>query len=759
MASMPYSPGALSASDILRSSSGGLSSIPLRTLGGSQFGGSTTSRTRHFSIVAAKVRRTKKRDYPWPRGDPDPNVQGGVLRHLSPFKPLTVKPKPVILEFEKPLLNLEKQISDVKEMAGETGLDFTDQIEMLEGKYQEVRRNLYTSLTPIQRVHIARHPHRPTFLDHIYNITDSFIELHGDRAGYDDPAIVTGIGSIDGQRYMFIGHQKGRNTKESIKRNFGMPTPHGYRKALRMMHYADHHGFPIVTFVDTPGAFADLRSEELGQGEAIAQNLRTMFGLKVPIVSIIIGEGGSGGALAIACANYLLMLENSVFYVASPEACAAILWKTAKAAPKAARKLKITAKELCKLQIADGIIPEPLGGAHADPEYTSQQLKNAIKIAMNNLSKMDTEQLLKHRSAKFRKIGKIEENAPKPERKKKVRRRSKTPVAQLGDEVEQLKLEMSKSGKSVNQIMKKLKREVDRELALALKAVGLEDKMSLLREEIRKANLQGQLKDSSEIEKLKTELGQSLAAAPNHVMLKSKLDMLDELCKVKSMSEERKKNAQKVKEQMNEKLKEILDRPEKREKVEKLKGEIQKLRASGIENADQKTKDRIAEMKMELDQELANDLKSLGFDLKLVKKPTETGKEVPVPDVYEKVKELEEATKKKLESAVKSPEINKLIRMLKWAVQKAGPTPDPTTQRKIEALEKLIKKKMAKAVDSPDLKKKHVQLPGQVSVKYVGASSSDGIIIATDQNTNGAVPHDQNPSYKDSRVEVSSGTN
>ncbi|KAJ8433637.1 hypothetical protein Cgig2_026817 [Carnegiea gigantea] len=176
---------------------------------------------------------------------------------------------------------------------------------------------LYRNLTPIQRLNIARHPNRPTCLDHVFNITEKFLELHGDRAGYDDPAMVTGLGTIDGRAYMFIGLQKGRNTKENIERNFGMPTPHGYRKALRMMKYADHHGFPIITFIDTPGAFADVKSEELGQGEAIAQNLRTMFGLEVPIVSIVIGEGGSGGALAIGCANILLMLENAVFYVAS----------------------------------------------------------------------------------------------------------------------------------------------------------------------------------------------------------------------------------------------------------------------------------------------------------------------------------------------------------------------------------------------------------------------------------------------------------
>ncbi|XP_042482501.1 acetyl-coenzyme A carboxylase carboxyl transferase subunit alpha, chloroplastic-like [Macadamia integrifolia] len=354
MASSFHSPVTLpatNASDLFQSSRNGVNGVPLKALGKLRFGF-----VKKDFTVNAKIRKVKKHDRPWP-DDPDPNVKGGVLTHLSHFKPSKERPKPVTLEFEKPLVDLEKKIIDVRKMANETGLDFSDQILSLENKYQKALKDLYTHLTPIQRVNIARHPNRPTFLDHVFNMTDKWVELHGDRAGYDDPAVVTGIGTIDGRSYMFMGHQKGRNTKENIKRNFGMPTPHGYRKALRMMYYADHHGFPIITFIDTPGAFADLKSEELGQGEAIAHNLRTMFGLKVPIVSVVIGEGGSGGALAIGCANKLLMLENAVFYVASPEACAAILWKSAKASPKAAEKLRITSTELCKLKIADGVIP------------------------------------------------------------------------------------------------------------------------------------------------------------------------------------------------------------------------------------------------------------------------------------------------------------------------------------------------------------------------------------------------------------------
>ncbi|MBA0717714.1 hypothetical protein Golax_005506, partial [Gossypium laxum] len=310
---------------------------------------------RRFRVIA-RVKKGKKHDYPWP-DNIDLDIKDGHLTYLSHFKPLAEKPKPVTLPFEKPLVDLEKKIIEVCRMADETGLDFTDQIGALENKYQQALKDLYTHLTPIQRLAIARHPNRPTALDHILNITEKWVELHGDRAGYDDPAMVTGIGTMDGKSYMFIGQQKGRNTKENIFRNFAMPTPHGYRKALRMMKYADHHGLPIITFVDTPGAYADLKSEELGQGEAIAHNLRTMFGLKVPIVTVVVGEGGSGGALAIACPNKLFMLENSVLYVASPEACAAILWKSSQAAPKAAEKLRITAQEHYKRKIADGIIP------------------------------------------------------------------------------------------------------------------------------------------------------------------------------------------------------------------------------------------------------------------------------------------------------------------------------------------------------------------------------------------------------------------
>ncbi|KAM0002455.1 putative acetyl-CoA carboxylase [Helianthus debilis subsp. tardiflorus] len=516
MASVSQSPvnfsgslsSATSASDLLRSSINGVNGVPLQTLGR----GHVDPRRKGLNIVA-KVRKVKKHEYPWPQ-DPDPNVKGGVLSHLSPFKPLKEKPKPVTLEFEKPLMDLQKKIIDVQKMANETGLDFSDQIISLENKYQQALKDLYTHLTPIQRVNIARHPNRPTFLDHVFNITDKFVELHGDRAGYDDPAVVTGIGTIDGRRFMFMGHQKGRNTKENIQRNFGMPTPHGYRKALRMMYYADHHGFPIVTFIDTPGAFADLKSEELGQGEAIAHNLRTMFGLKVPIVSIVMGEGGSGGALAIGCANKLLMLENAVFYVASPEACAAILWKTAKASPKAAEKLKITANELCKLQIADGIIPEPLGGAHADPHWTSEQIKKAILESMDELQTMGTEELLRHRMLKFRKIGGFQEGLPvEPEKKVNMKRKEEPRPGLISDkvlqgEVNKLKEQIMKAKESSsidmdqNGLIEKLQREINYEFSEAAKALGIEEKLSQMREDLKQ-----------KIENLKAEVEKSGASS------------------------------------------------------------------------------------------------------------------------------------------------------------------------------------------------------------------------------------------------------
>lgn len=722
----PASFSGSSASDLLRSSSNGVSGIPLRALGRARF----NPRRKDMS-VSAKLRKGKKHEYPWP-DDADPNVKGGVLTHLSHFKPLKEKPKPVTLDFEKPLVLLEKKIIDVRKMAHETGLDFSDQIISLENKYQQALKDLYTHLTPIQRVNIARHPNRPTFLDHVFNITEKFVELHGDRSGYDDPAIVTGIGTIDGRRYMFMGHQKGRNTKENIQRNFGMPTPHGYRKALRMMYYADHHGFPIVTFIDTPGAFADLKSEELGQGEAIAHNLRTMFGLKVPIISIVIGEGGSGGALAIGCANKLLMLENAVFYVASPEACAAILWKSAKASPKAAEKLKITASELCRLQIADGIIPEPLGGAHADPSWTSHQIKFAINETMDELLMMDTEKLLKHRMLKFRKIGGFQEGIPiDPKRKVNMKKKEepivgKTSVQELESKVEKVKQqilkakESSSSGHSdldLNKMIEKLKKEVDFEFSAAVKAMGLKDRLAMLREEFSKANSQDQLIHPAlkeKIEKLRDELNQGLAKAPNYENLKNKLDMLTDLSQSKALSVRDAKEAS-LKQEINKKFAEVLSRPNVQEKYELLRAEIENSGASSYMDLDPELQNKIDKVKKEIQAELVDALKSLGLDVEVLTSKAQVLSEQSSLSLFKpKIEMLNEEINQGIESVASRADLKDKIELLKLEVAKAGKTPDATSKNRIWALEQQIKERLAAALESSDLKKKHEKLREEI---------------------------------------------
>eukprot|EP00775_Hariotina_reticulata_P012784 gene12784-12912_t len=329
---------------------------------------------------------------------------------LSRFGPATDRAQNITtLDFEKPLLELDKRIMEVRKVAEENGVDVSMQIAELESRAQQLRKETYSRLTPTQRLQVARHPNRPTCLDIILNITDKFVELHGDRAGLDDPAIVCGIGSMDGKSFMFIGHQKGRNTKENIRRNFGMPQPNGYRKAMRFMRHANKFGLPIITFVDTPGAYAGKTAEELGQGEAIAYNLREMFGLRVPVISVVIGEGGSGGALAIGCANRNLIMQNSVYYVASPEACAAILWKSRTASSQATEALRITAPELIKLEVMDTIIPEPLGGAHSDPVAAFPAIKTAIMDTFAEYEHMSEREIQLDRYQKFRKLGQFEE--------------------------------------------------------------------------------------------------------------------------------------------------------------------------------------------------------------------------------------------------------------------------------------------------------------------------------------------------------------
>ncbi|KAL6998393.1 Chromatin assembly factor 1 subunit p50 [Sarracenia purpurea var. burkii] len=768
MTSLPHSPvtftgnlaSGTSASDLLCSLSNGVVGVPLKALGRARFG----ARRRDFT-VSAKVRKVKKHEYPWP-DDADPNVKGGILSHLSHFKPLKEKQKPVTLEFEKPLMALQKKIIDVQKMANETGLDFSDQIISLENKYQQAvavveviaaLKDLYTHLTPIQRVNIARHPNRPTFLDHVSNITEKFVELHGDRGGYDDPAIVTGLGSINGRSYMFMGHQKGRNTKENIQRNFGMPTPHGYRKALRMMYYADHHGFPIVTFIDTPGAFADLKSEELGQGEAIAHNLRTMFGLKVPIVSIVIGEGGSGGALAIGCANKLFMLENAVFYVASPEACAAILWKSAKASPTAAEKLRITAGELCRLQVADGVIPEPLGGAHADPYWTSQQIKTAIVDTMDELIKMDTPDLLKHRMLKFRKLGGFQEGIPvDPKRKINMKKKEepilkpgKTPDLELEREIEKLKQQISKANGSsstlpselgLNEIIEKLKREVDYEFSEAVKAMSLKDRLAMLREEFTKArNSKDQpmnlaLKDK--IEKLKDEFNEGLSSAPNYASLKYKLDMLNEISKAKNLSEKCNKTVA-LKQEINTKFKEVLDQPNIKDKIEALKMEIEESGKSTLAELNQSIKDKILQVKEEIEREFGDVLKSLGLH---VEPPS-------VQNVTGKIDTLNEEISHVIEDVINSSDLKNKMEQLKLEVAKARNSPDSETRSKILVLEQQIKQGIAEAVSSSVLKDKHEKLKAEISEAMESSGGLDGSLIMGNLNQG-------NSKYDGTKVEV-----
>jgi len=309
------------------------------------------------------------------------------------------------LDFEKPVLELEQKIQELRESASERGFDAKAELEDLERKADTLRREVYASLTAYQRVQLARHPRRPFTLDYIQRICTDFTELHGDRHFGDDPAIVGGLAFLDTRPVMVIGQQKGRDTKENLLRRFGMPNPEGYRKALRLMQLADRFGVPVITLVDTPGAYPGLGAEERGQAEAIAVNLREMARLGVPVVTAVIGEGGSGGALAIAVSNVVIMLENSVYSVISPEGCASILWRDGKKASLAAEALRITAIDLDRLGIVDGVLPEPVGGAHRDPDATAATLKSALIKHLDALAGLSPEALREQRLAKFRAMG------------------------------------------------------------------------------------------------------------------------------------------------------------------------------------------------------------------------------------------------------------------------------------------------------------------------------------------------------------------
>ncbi|WP_413162327.1 acetyl-CoA carboxylase carboxyl transferase subunit alpha [Capilliphycus salinus ALCB114379] len=313
--------------------------------------------------------------------------------------------KTILLDFEKPLAELESRIEQIRQLAEENGVDVSDQIHQLEARATQLRQEIFSSLSPSQRLQLARHPRRPSTLDYIQAMSEEWLELHGDRSGSDDPALVGGIGRLAGQPVVMLGHQKGRDTKDNVARNFGMAAPGGYRKAMRLMEHANHFGMPIITFIDTPGAWAGVDAEKLGQGEAIAYNLREMFRLDVPIICTVIGEGGSGGALGIGVGERLFMLEHSVYTVASPEACAAILWKDASKAAQAAQALKITAPDLKELGIIDRIVPEPDGGAHANPIEAAQRLKQALLECLEELMSLSGQQRREMRYQKFRQMG------------------------------------------------------------------------------------------------------------------------------------------------------------------------------------------------------------------------------------------------------------------------------------------------------------------------------------------------------------------
>ncbi|MBU3912284.1 MAG: acetyl-CoA carboxylase carboxyltransferase subunit alpha [Candidatus Omnitrophica bacterium] len=311
------------------------------------------------------------------------------------------------LDFEKPILELETKIAELKSLAADGSIDLSQEIKTLESRLEKVRREVFEHLTPWQKVQIARHPKRPYTIDYIHMMTADFIEVHGDRMFQDDKALIGGFGKIDGEKVLVIGHQKGRDTKENLMRNFGSAHPEGYRKAMRMMKLAEKFSIPIVVLIDTPGAYPGIGAEERGQANSIAHNLREMISLKTPIVVIVIGEGGSGGALGIGIGDRVYVMENSYYSVISPEGCAAILWKDRLKAPEAAEVLKLTAKDLIGLKIIDDEIPEPLGGAHRDPEKAAQAVKKQIKKALKELRAMSVDRLLKERYAKFRRMGDI----------------------------------------------------------------------------------------------------------------------------------------------------------------------------------------------------------------------------------------------------------------------------------------------------------------------------------------------------------------
>lgn len=309
------------------------------------------------------------------------------------------------MTFEQPVIKLREKINELKTIANDVDVDMTGEIAELENRLQQLEQSIYANMEPWDRVQVARHPERPTTMDYIERVFTDFIELHGDRAFKDDAAIIGGIAFFNGAPVTIIGHQRGKTTKENIRRNFGMPHPEGYRKALRLMKQAEKFGRPIICFIDTKGAYPGKAAEERGQSEAIARNLFEMAGLRVPVISVVIGEGGSGGALALGVANKIFMLENATYSVISPEGAASILWKDASLAKQAAEAMKITAPDLKELGIIDGIIPEVAGGAHKNIEKQAQTMKECLEDTLAQLTTLSADELVDDRYSKFKSIG------------------------------------------------------------------------------------------------------------------------------------------------------------------------------------------------------------------------------------------------------------------------------------------------------------------------------------------------------------------
>lgn len=309
------------------------------------------------------------------------------------------------MEFERDIIEVQTQIDKLLDLADRKGIDVTAEVKSLTAKLNELKAQTYKNLQPIEQVQVARHPKRPYTLDYIERVFTDWIELHGDRAFRDDEAIVGGWARLRGTSVMVIGHQKGRDMKDNLRRNFGMAHPEGYRKSLRLMKQAEKFGRPVITLLDTPGAYPGIGAEERGQAEAIARNLREMASLRTPLISLVIGEGGSGGALALGVTDRILMLEHSVYSVISPEGCAAILWRSAEHREKAATALRLTSKDLMELEICDGVIDEPLGGAHTDWDTTAERVGDALERHLHELSALSPEALLEGRWAKYAAIG------------------------------------------------------------------------------------------------------------------------------------------------------------------------------------------------------------------------------------------------------------------------------------------------------------------------------------------------------------------